>query len=280
MPSIINKSGRDRAFLEQLSEENIRKHLALMDVNNIRELLVYSSITSTNDYLLKNVRNDDQIKVCVAEQQSHGRGRYGHEWESPSAVNLYLSMSWPLQVWEKRYESLSLWLLVFLAGMLESYGCTDIQLKWPNDLCVRNKKLSGILIERKVGQNNNQLVVGVGLNVAMSLDDGVKIGTPWIDLLTVKPDWCTSRNELAARVISVIDEVLSKLERNELTSLDAKWAKYDLLLNKEIEFIQQGDKRTACVKGIDEFGQIILDVDGKLESVHSAFIREIRIIGN
>ena len=56
-------------------------------------------------------------------------------------------------------------------------GYSDIQLKWPNDICVESKKLAGILIERKVSQTRNALVIGVGLNVAMSLNDDVEIET-------------------------------------------------------------------------------------------------------
>ena len=45
----------------------------------------------------------------------------------------------------------------------------------------RIKKLAGILIERKVGQDKNNFVVGVGMNVAMSLNNEVSVDTPWID---------------------------------------------------------------------------------------------------
>ena len=92
MSSIADLPNHDRALLERLSEESVRKHLVSLGVNGIRNLLVFSSITSTNDYLLDNLFNSDQITVCIAEQQTRGRGRYGHEWVSPSAVNIYLSM--------------------------------------------------------------------------------------------------------------------------------------------------------------------------------------------
>ena len=98
---------------------------------------------------------NNQIEVCVAEQQTQGRGRYGHQWVSPASANLYLSMLWPLSKLARavdgsdrdganKLDTLSLWLLIAIARLLEQHGCTDIQLKWPNDLCVRNKKLAGI----------------------------------------------------------------------------------------------------------------------------------------
>ena len=62
-------------------------------------------------------------------------------------------------------------------------------------------------------------MIGVGLNVAMNSDQGGAIETPWIDLLSIQPDWKLSRNELAAKVVEVFCETLQKLEANQLKEL-------------------------------------------------------------
>ena len=263
-----------------LDEKSIREHLISFGLNDIRTVDVFSSISSTNDYLLDNELANKNIAICVAEQQTQGRGRYGHQWLSPAAVNLYLSMSWPLRTWKEEYEPLSLWLLIAIAELLEMQGYSDVQLKWPNDICVENKKLAGILIERKVNQTNDALVIGVGLNVAMSLYDDVEIETSWIDLLSIKPDGQLSRNELAANVVSALYATLSMLEENRLIDLSSKWNRYDMLLNKQVEFIYKEKIETGYVMGIDRLGKLILDVNSKLEHLHSSNISEIKLIGN
>ena len=280
--SIVKKLTLDKEeiMLAPLSKDSIREHLISLGIDGISHLLIFSNITSTNDFLLENQFDSEEVVVCVAEQQTQGRGRYGHQWVSPLAANLYLSMSWPLQDWNEKYETLSLWLLLAIADLLEKQGCAEIQLKWPNDVCVRGKKLAGILIERKAGHTKNNLIIGVGINVAMSLNNDVEIETPWVDLISVSKDWQLSRNELAAKVISVFYQAISKLEENRLGDLNSIWSRYDMLLNKKIEFLDQEIKRTAYVKGIDEFGKIILDTGGELEHLHSAYIRKIKIIGN
>ncbi len=276
----MNQPILDKVILAPLCEDDIRKHLLSLGIDHINKLLVFPSVASTNDYLLEHKFDDEKIVVCMAEQQTQGRGRYGHQWVSPLGVNLYLSMSWSLQTWAEKYETLSLWLLVAIAKLLEKHGCANVQLKWPNDICVENKKIAGILIERKVGGNNKNLIVGVGINVAMSTNKGVDVETPWIDLVSVHPGWQLSRNELAAGMVAVFIEMLNKLEGNQLQNLTSNWNHYDMLLNKQIEFYQQDKKRTACVKGINERGEIILDAEGKLENLHHAHMREIRLIGN
>ncbi len=280
MSDVVDNLMSDSIVLSPLEEKIIREHLNSCGLNNIRTVDVLSSISSTNDYLLNSELANREISVCVAEQQTQGRGRYGHQWESPAAVNLYLSMSWPLQVWKEECEPLSLWLLITIAELLEKCGCSGIQLKWPNDICVDNKKLAGILIERKVSQTKNALVIGVGLNVAMSISNDVEIETPWTDLLSIKPDWQLSRNELTANVVSDLYATLSKLEQNRLIDLSSKWNRYDMLLNKKVEFLYKEKNETGCVKGVDGLGKIILDMNGKLENLHSAHISEIKLIGN
>lgn len=274
------KDDDGNAFLVPLDVQKIREYLVAYGLSDIRSVDVFSNITSTNDYLLESALANKQISVCLAEQQTKGRGRYGHQWVSPSAVNLYMSMSWPLQVWKEEYETLSLWLLIAIAELLEKYGCSNIQLKWPNDICVENKKLAGVLIERKVSQTKNTLIIGVGLNVAMSLHNDVSIDTPWIDLVSITSDLEMTRSKLSANVIRSFYNTLTKLEQGLLGELHSKWRPYDMLLNQRIKFLHDGKFNTGFVTGIDELGKIVLDLDGKDVHFHSAHISEIKIIGN
>ena len=280
MSQVLGNPNKCEAVFEPLHEKSIRRHLSALGSDDIKSIHVFSSISSTNDYLLENALDNKHVAVCAAEQQTQGRGRYGHQWVSPAAVNLYLSMSWPLRDWREEYEVLSLWLLIAIAKFLEKHDCSNIQLKWPNDLCVRNKKLAGVLLERKVSQTKNALIIGVGINVAMSLRKDVKIETPWTDLLSIKSDWGISRNELAANIIDAFHTTLSKLEKSRLGNLDSTWKQYDMLLSKRIEYLSEGKLNTGYVKGVDGLGQIIIDLGDRLEHMHSAHISEIKIIGN
>lgn len=280
--SLTNDSGA-HAFLAPLNKQNIREYLIAYGLRDIQNINVFSSISSTNDYLLESALAKNQVSVCLSEQQTKGRGRYGHRWVSPFAANIYMSMSWPFQVWKEEYETLSLWLLIAIAELLENQGCHAIQLKWPNDVCVENKKLAGVLIERKVNQTKNALIVGVGLNVAMSLQNDVSIETPevpWVDLLSIKSDWELNRDNLSAKIIRSFYNVLTKLEGGLLGDLNTKWLPYDMLLNQRVQFLHDGESNIGLVMGVDNQGKIILDMDGKIMHMHSAHIGEIKIIGN
>jgi len=290
MNSVINQpavkeSKNTEKMLAPLNEESIREHLKEQGLEAIKDVHVFASVTSTNDFLLENDKIGHQLTVCVAEQQTQGRGRYGHQWVSPAAANLYLSMSLPLHLPKQasdtdQLDALSLWLLIALAKVIEQEGCAAVQLKWPNDICVQNKKLAGVLIERKIGPARNKIVIGVGVNIAMSLNEEVEIETPWIDLLTACPNWQLTRNELAAKVVAVFYETLQDYENMQLRGLASIWNSYDMLLNKNVTFLHDGQDKSGRVNGVDDLGRIIMDIKGKPEHLHASHISEIKPIGN
>lgn len=274
----LEKRSAKPVVTEPLESVSILRHLATRGVSEINKIHIFSSVESTNDYLLENQSDGNQLSVCLAEQQTQGRGRYGHQWDSPAGVNIYMSMSWPTRDLHKQYDVLSLWLLLAIAEVLERYGVNDAQLKWPNDVCIGNKKIAGVLLERKFSQNKSNVVLGVGLNVAMSLHDNIELDNPWTDLITVNPDWNISRNEIAADLLAAFYKLLNGFEKGELKDLGIKWRRYDMLLDKPIEFQDGEDKCDGIVVGINENGQLLLNQNGILKSLHSSQAKEIKII--
>ncbi len=266
------------AVLLPLSEADIKNHLMHLDISDVSSLEVFPSLVSTNDYLgQKRFNQNSEVTVCIAEQQTHGRGRFGHHWYSPEGVNLYLSLLWPMSQWHEQYATLGLHLLTSFAEMLEKLEFTGVQLKWPNDICVQEKKLGGILIERKISNSAHNLIIGVGLNVAMSVAKQPKLENPWIDLISIKPDLEISRNELAAHVINVIINTLSKLSTDLNKDLPSKWNSYDLMYEREIEFTFNEIRNVGTALGVDELGQIIINMEGKRLHLHSAHVSDITL---
>ena len=265
---------RAAGILVPLKADIIRGFLAEQGANTDYRIDVLPIVTSTNDYLAKQEYiGTDEVTICVAEQQTQGKGRFGHQWWSPPGVNLYLSMRWSLQQRHRQYETLGLWLLVTIAELLEQLGVAGVRLKWPNDICAGNKKLGGILVERK----SDRMVIGVGLNVAMSLSEDFRAKAGWADLISVHPGWKMCRNELAAHVIGSLTGTLVRLDRNRPGDLFSAWGRYDLMSNQEVKFIYQNQRMTGVAQGIDAQGRIVMHVNGEKLHLHSAHIREIRL---
>ncbi|HAT50978.1 MAG: biotin--[acetyl-CoA-carboxylase] ligase [Nitrospirae bacterium] len=104
--------------------------------------------------------------VVVADSQTHGRGRLGRVWESPSGVNLYFSMILRPAVSPRHTAQMTLISGLALAETVAGLGVTTAQIKWPNDLLLDGGKLAGILTEMAAEDDRvHHVVVGVGINV-------------------------------------------------------------------------------------------------------------------
>ena len=123
-------------------------------------LIFKKETVSTNEDVRCLPAGADKTVVC-AEVQTGGRGRMGRRWVSPEG-NLYVSLCFELGALREA-EIYSFLSAVALAGAFEQV-CPEIgvKCKWPNDLLIGGKKVSGILLET---DGVGRLIVGIGVNV-------------------------------------------------------------------------------------------------------------------
>jgi BirA family biotin operon repressor/biotin-[acetyl-CoA-carboxylase] ligase len=108
--------------------------------------------------------------VVIATEQTSGRGQWGREWISPVG-GLYLSVAFAPMLEANSGYQLTLATAWGIAKQLQAKGI-PVEIKWPNDLVLTNRKLGGILTETKVHQGLiSQAVIGVGINWANPVPD-------------------------------------------------------------------------------------------------------------
>src|SRR5438445_3968799 len=135
---------------ELLSVERINLAIEPKNRGCLSGIEIFESIDSTNSYLLEKVKQGAPSGwVCLAEQQMHGRGRLGKSWFSPAGANIYCSMLWRFDNPNLDISGLGIAIGVMVVNTLHQYGIqSGLQLKWPNDVLVAGRKLSGILLEK------------------------------------------------------------------------------------------------------------------------------------
>jgi len=136
---------------------------------------VVGSIDSTNSELMRRARmGQTDPMVLVAIDQTAGRGRMGKSWHSTVGACLTFSVGLPLRPSDWSGLSLAVGVSVAesLTGLLarqvadaNAQTPPSVQLKWPNDLWVGGKKLSGILVETANAGGNRFVVIGIGINI-------------------------------------------------------------------------------------------------------------------
>lgn len=104
--------------------------------------------------------------IISTDNQTQGRGQKGNSWESEPGKNLTFSLMWHPENFEAcRQFSISEAIAISVVDLLKEYG-VEAKVKWPNDIYVGDKKISGILIEHSLsGRMIESTVAGVGLNI-------------------------------------------------------------------------------------------------------------------
>lgn len=179
--------------------------------------------------------------VVMAESQTAGRGRYGRTWQSPKG-NLYMSLVLPDL--GKNNVAIPFLTAVAVADSLPGF---DISLKWPNDVLLSGKKLSGILIEKA----QDKLVVGIGVNVMTSPEEGILY--PTANLAgRLRP------MTLAKRILLQYNTLLDLLDKKGFKEIRKRWLGYATGLHKKISIHLADTELQGIFKGIDAKGALLL----------------------
>ena len=242
MIEVVNKNPLDKEkILSKLSNEFRSKVV----------LEVFDTISSTNDYLLRKEKNKNKdIKICIAEEQTKGRGRRGKSWISPKFKNIYFSLNSYLK--KEDLSGLSIAVALSVSKVLTKINVMSL-IKWPNDLLVGNKKICGILIETaKVGELT-KVVIGIGINVNMEHSE--LIDQEWTSIKLEKKK-SVDRNSIITEMINQLCITLNKFEQEEFDYFLKKFTSLDLLKDKEFT-LKDKPKETFIGKGIDNKGLLI-----------------------
>ena len=242
MIEVVNKNPLDKEkILSKLSNEFRSKVV----------LEVFDTISSTNDYLLRKEKNKNKdIKICIAEEQTKGRGRRGKSWISPKFKNIYFSLNSYLK--KEDLSGLSIAVALSVSKVLTKINVMSL-IKWPNDLLVGNKKICGILIETAKEGELTKVVIGIGINVNMEYSE--LIDQEWTSIKLEKKQ-SVDRNSIITEMINQLCITLNKYEQEGFDYFLNKFTSLDLLKDKEFT-LKDKPNETFIGKGIDNKGLLI-----------------------
>lgn len=244
---------------ETINSEHILTGISLKNRHYLTKIDVFDTINSTNTYLLEKINQKTASGwVCIANQQSAGRGRLGKTWYSPPGNNIYCSLFWRFEKLPPTMSSLGIAIAIMLAKMLQEFKTIPaIQIKWPNDLWVNGKKLGGILLETK---SSLGVVIGIGLNLSLPTNKNLPQATS-LHEITQQPE---NRNDLIALLLNTLCDQLPLFENEGLRLFIKDWDKFDALTGKEIKVYTHKMEIHGIMRGINEHGALILEDDAGL----------------
>ncbi|MEP1469860.1 MAG: bifunctional biotin--[acetyl-CoA-carboxylase] ligase/biotin operon repressor BirA [Halieaceae bacterium] len=272
--SVKGRGYRIPGGLDLLNEETVREAMRPEARQLLGDLLIFPEIDSTNAEAMRRIEQGAGSGLaCTAEQQMAGRGRLGRQWVSPFARNIYLSLMWEFSQGAAALEGLSLAVGVAAARALEQVGVRGARLKWPNDILFEGDKLGGILLEM-VGDASGtcQVVIGIGINVAMPAAAGQAIDQRWTDLAHVAGEQAPSRNILLAALLDQLLPLAAGFEASGFGPWQAPWSELDAFAGTSV-ILHSGDHRQGGVcRGVDERGALQLETTTGIQKIYGGEI--------
>lgn len=230
------------------------------------EIIPFGELGSTNQYLADLCREKDLSNgsVVTAEFQLAGRGQDTNTWYSSAGRNILMSIY--LQTAFIRTENqfilnkfISLGILDYLKEIVDP-EIHPLRVKWPNDIYIGSRKAGGILIQNQVqGEFMEHSIIGIGLNInEESFPE--EIPNP------------VSLYQITGKRSDIVENL-----KNLLTTLDHRYRQlvlgyHESLHTEYIESLFRYESRHkyrikegiihGTIKGIDEYGKLILETEG------------------
>ena len=222
------------------------------------EVFISQSTGSTNDDA-KNFLSEQSslLSIHTSEQQIAGKGRNGKKWISPKGKNIYLSIGWLSNLKYSQLDGLSLAIGTILASSLNKFTQNKVGIKWPNDLLIEKKKISGILIETIDLNNQVGVVIGIGINVHMSKEEGKEIDQSWIALDEIT-DSINNRNEIIGDIVNKVFQLTSIFTNEGFKAYKLDYESLDLLTGKRCSINIEGIDKTIEVLGVNDKGEMLV----------------------
>ncbi len=214
--------------------------------------------------------------VFLAEEQTAGRGRGAHSWESARSVGIYCSV-----ILRPALAPSEVLVLALAAGLAVGAAIEEVNqsvhadLKWPNDVLLGNKKVCGILTEMNAEATRvRHVVVGIGINVNQTGFPKELQSEATSLRIATGSEW--SRVELAAALLKSLDrEYRLLLERKDAgQSILRRFAeKSSWVRGKRVRIQENGTTVEGTTEGLDDRGFLLVRTSQGLQTILSGSVR-------
>lgn len=215
---------------------------------------IFDEIDSTNDYLKR--KTNKEFDIVMAHKQTKGRGTRGRVWLSTDGVLMFsLVIKEDKNISMEEYIKLPLIVGIALLEALKEIEDLPYMFKWTNDIYLNDKKLSGILVEKR----NEDFIVGIGVNLNITEFGDLNA----VSLKQISGKEYDKLNSLEI-IVKKIKEFLFEFYRGNWELLLNKINEKNYLKDKKVRFISPQREYEGVVKKINSEGELVL-AEGKNE---------------
>ena len=226
----------------------------------------FSETSSTNDIAWDYCNGANERIIITAETQRAGRGRFSdRKWHDVPGSSLLFSVLFSGDSVEQ--DVLSIAAGVAVAETINEFCNIEAKVKWPNDVLISGKKVSGMMVEARAVYNKPWYVLGIGVNCNQKSGDlHSEIDNKAVSLFQVYGKYI-ERSMLLFGIVHKLDALIKDVGRQELAE---RWKSLCDLKQQKIELAHNGSVIPGTVIDIDPFAGIMLKLEGGEQKFFSA----------
>ena len=235
-----------------------------------RKIYYFEKIDSTQNFALDLTQKPHENgSVVIAQRQTQGRGRLDRKWISPKG-GIWMSILLRPN-FDPSYTSLFPMLTsLALAISIEKTLKIKTELKWPNDLAIKGKKVAGILIDASIESNKiDYIIIGVGVNFKIKPDvvtRSIKGNKRNYGITTlIKKDQKGNPVELIQQFLFELEQSYNKVVSGSIGQIRKEWVKRSSTIGKNITATTTTGILKGKAVGIDKTGALLLSNRDKIQ---------------
>jgi BirA family biotin operon repressor/biotin-[acetyl-CoA-carboxylase] ligase len=260
-------------YMILLDEPNFKTRLSkLLRSSSIgKSIFLFNELDSTQDYAMTLPKSESlHGTIVIAKKQDMGKGRIGRTWISPEG-GLWMSI-----IFRPNFSVDNIIFIQFIgalavANAIREITKIDCKLKWPNDVLINEKKVCGILVDVNLENENNKIVMGIGLNANIDsslinnfLNDGN------IKATTLKEE-CGNDIDLLFLIKSILEKLehyYDALSRGKTLEIIDSWKEKSEMFGKKAIVYDGNEKLIGHVIDIDQNGGLVMKLtDGSVKNI-------------
>ena len=235
----------------------------------MNSLIYFNNCASTQDELIdflnQHYLSEDFLAVYTFNQ-TKGRGQYGNSWENLPEENLAYSFALKTKNINVSDTCFNFYTAILVRDFIANLTKTEVKIKWPNDLILKNKKICGMLFEK----SKNYFVVGIGINI---LQENFK-NLPKAGSVLSQTGLSF---ELKAFTESLHQYLFEHLVQKEIPNNILELYQLNLYRKNEVSVFEKNEVRqNGIIKNVDETGHIWIDLEN--EGLQKFFHKEIELL--
>jgi BirA family biotin operon repressor/biotin-[acetyl-CoA-carboxylase] ligase len=273
LEAVRNKGYRIVKTPERISADEIRLGLK---TNFIGQNIHYEESVESTQKIAHRLSNEDlpEGTVIIAEEQRSGKGRMNRTWHSPKFTGIWMSLILRPNIPLTKAPQLTLLTAVAIVQAIEDETGLQPEIKWPNDILVSGKKVTGILTELQAEADRiHSIIIGMGINVNQRTEDFPTELKDKASSLYLEKGELVSRAGLIRSIFKHFEKLYLLYLEQGFSPIKLLWEGYAISIGKTLKARTLTNVIEGKALGITDDGVLKLeDATGFIHHIYSADI--------